>query len=88
MPRGEEGAAGAGGMVLAGMDCVGGGGEPYPTLVPLWVWLGAVLGRAVPRLFSDCGWQGLILGLLAAFFYSGMQELPLKDCVPPQRSLE
>lgn len=52
MPRGEEGSAGAEGMVLAGMDSMGGEREPYPTLVHLWVWLGAVLGRAVPRLSS------------------------------------
>lgn len=29
----EEGAADAEGTVLAGVDSVGGGGEPYPTLV-------------------------------------------------------
>lgn len=39
MPRGEESAAGAEGMVLAGMDSMGsGGGEPCPTLVHLWFW--------------------------------------------------
>lgn len=35
MPTGEEGAAGAEGMVLAGMDGMGGGGKPYPTPVGL-----------------------------------------------------
>lgn len=52
MPRGVKGAASAKGMVLAGVDSMGGEGEPYPTLVHFWVWLGAALGRAVPRLLS------------------------------------
>lgn len=52
MPRGEESAAGAEGMVLAGMDSMGsGGGGTLPNTGSLVV-LGAVLGRAVPRLFS------------------------------------
>lgn len=52
MPRGVEGAASAKGMVLAGVDSMGGEREPYPTLVHFWVWLGAALGGAVPRLLS------------------------------------
>lgn len=49
MPRGEEGAAGAEGTVLAGMNSMGNGEEPYQTLV----WQGVVLERVVPRLFSS-----------------------------------